>query len=295
MPLGRRVTVQVPATSANLGPGFDSFGLALGWYDSITLEVTETGFTAAVTGEGAEGLPRDERHLVLSSALAALAALDVHPSGLHLSCANTIPHGRGLGSSSAAIVSGLLGAATLAGQRVDRQWLLQVADRIEGHPDNVAAAIFGGMVVAYAAADELRVAEIAVHPAIEALVLVPDTPVATRTARGMLPAQVSHTDAAANSARAALLVSALASNPDLLFDGTEDRLHQSYRSGVMTDSYALLRSLRQKGFAAVISGAGPSLLVLGTGADLDRVEVPARCGFRAHRLTVGAGARVVEP
>lgn len=292
--LGRRVTVAVPATSANLGPGFDSLGLALGWYETITLEVTASGYVADVSGEGAAALPRDERHLVLASALRACAMLDVTAPGLRLSADNTIPHGRGLGSSSAAIVSGLLAATALAGAEIDRPGIARLANEIEGHPDNVAAAVHGGAVVAYVTPDGLRVTSLTVHEGIKAVVFVPDTPVSTSTARGLLPVQVPHADAAANAGRAALLVAALAGQPELLFDATEDRLHQGYRSGAMPESYALLESLRNKGKAAVISGAGPTILVLGPDAELAALEAESAVGFRAIRLDVGAGARVVD-
>ncbi|GAA2105986.1 homoserine kinase [Microlunatus panaciterrae] len=291
--VGASVTVEVPATSANLGPGFDSFGLALDWQDAVRLEVTERGFSADVAGQGADEVPRDERHLVIASALRAFQVLGVTVPGLHLSCRNSIPHGRGLGSSSAAIVSGLVAALALAGRGLDRGWLLQLADEIEGHPDNVAAAIYGGFVVAYPAEGGIQVAEGTVLDGIEMLVLVPDTPVPTMAARGLLPAQVSHQDASANAGRAALLVQALAGNPELLFAATEDRLHQSYRASAMPESYELLTSLRNKGFAAVISGAGPSVLVFGLPAELHRAAALAPPAFVARQLGVGAGARVV--
>ena len=146
---GRSVTVEVPATSANLGPGFDCFGLALDWRERVSLAVIDQGFQIDVSGEGAAELPRDESHLIIRSALVGLADIGVRAPGLWLGCRNTIPHGRGLGSSSAAIVAGLVAAAGLAQVQVTPDWLLGHANAIEGHPDNVAAAIYGGFVLAY--------------------------------------------------------------------------------------------------------------------------------------------------
>jgi len=145
----RSVTVEVPATSANLGPGFDCFGLALDWRERVNLAVIEHGYQIEVSGEGAAELPRDESHLIIRAALVGLADLGARAPGLWLGCRNTIPHGRGLGSSSAAIVAGLVAAAGLADLKVTPNWLLGHATAIEGHPDNVAAAIYGGFVLAY--------------------------------------------------------------------------------------------------------------------------------------------------
>jgi len=290
---GRFVTVEVPATGANLGPGFDCFGLALDWYERVRLEVLPTGYHIDVSGEGADELPRDESHLIIRSALLGLADLGVDAPGLGLRCHNTIPHGRGLGSSSAAIVAGLIGAASLAGVAPDRQWLLGHANAIEGHPDNVGAAIHGGFVLAYES-DGIQVAQAQVEGEVEAAVFIPDTPVATSAARDLLPQTVPHADAVANAGRAALLVHALTADPDLLLDATRDWLHQSYREPAMPRSYELVKTLRSKGFAAVISGAGPGVLVLGRSAELDPLASVAAPGFELRRLGIGVAARTIE-
>lgn len=284
---GATVTVEVSATSANLGPGFDCFGLAFDWRDTIELTVTAGEIEVEVTGEGTDSVPRDASHLILRSALTGLADLGVAVPGLRLRCHSTIPHGRGLGSSSAAIVAGLAGAGQLVTGRLDRDWLLRHANAIEGHPDNVAAAIFGGFVIAYHSPGGVSVVPGRVDPSIGAVVLVPETPVATEAARGLLPPTVPHTEAAANAGRAALLVHALAERPELLFDGTRDWLHQRQRATAMPRSYELVQSLREQGFAAVISGAGPTVAVLGTAAGL---TVPANAvvpGFRTRRVGLG--------
>ncbi len=290
---GLSVPVEVPATSANLGPGFDCFGIALDWTETVQLEVVESGYQIDVTGEGAEKLPRDESHLIMRSALFGLAELGVQASGLRLTCHNTIPHGRGLGSSSAAIVAGLLAALGLAGREVDRPWLLGHADAIEGHPDNVAAAIYGGFVLAYDGLTGITVAEGSLAAGLAVAVFLPRNAVATSAARGLLPDQVPHSDAAANAGRAALLVHALASDPTLLWDATRDWLHQDYRQRAMPESYELMKLLRGQGHAAVISGAGPSVLVLGSTSEVETLAQQSFPGFRSRAAAVGPGARVV--
>jgi homoserine kinase len=292
--VGRGVTVEVPATSANLGPGFDCFGLALDWRERIELGGEESGFVIEVSGEGADEIPRDESHLIIRSALVGLADLGVRAAGLRLSGHNTIPHGRGLGSSAAAIVAGLVGAAALAGVDLDRSWLLRHATAIEGHPDNVAAAIYGGFVLAYEGPAGVTVAQGRLDPAIGLAVFVPDLPVATAQARNLLPATVPHAEAAANSGRAALLVHALGVDPDRLHDATRDWLHQHYRERAMPRSYELMTSLRARGFAAVISGAGPAVLVLGRADQLAALTGFPAPGFRLRQSTVGHAASVAR-
>lgn len=261
------VRVQVPATSANLGPGFDSLGLALAHHD--TLEVRALGSSQVrvdVTGEGAGEVPDDERHLVVRALRVALEHVGAPQTGLHLTCTNRIPHGRGMGSSAAAVVAGLLAARMLVADpsALDDATVLALATELEGHPDNAAPALFGGATVAWTPAPDAgpRAVRLRVRPDVTATVVVPVSRLATRTARGVLPDVVPHADAAFNAGRTALLVHALAEDPDLLFDATEDRLHQEYRSGVMVSTWELVRGLREQGIAAMVSGAGPTVLVL---------------------------------
>ena len=291
---GRSVMVEVPATSANLGPGFDCFGLALDWRERVNLAVIDHGYQIEVSGEGATELPRDETHLIIRAALVGLADLGVRAPGLWLGCRNTIPHARGLGSSSAAIVAGLVAAAGLAGVDAEQEWLLRHANAIEGHPDNVAAAIYGGFVLAYEGRAGVTVAEGSVDPAIGAALFIPNMSVATEVARGLLPQTVPHVEAAANSGRAALLVHAMASEPDLLYDATCDWLHQGYREAAMPRSYELMKSLRGRGFAAMISGAGPSVLVLGTRTDLVVLQDRQVAGFSVRLSEIGSAAAIVQ-
>jgi homoserine kinase len=289
---GSFVTVEVPATSANLGPGFDCFGLALDWRERVNLAVIEKGYQIEVSGEGAADLPRDESHLIIRSALVGLADLGMSAPGLWLGCRNTIPHGRGLGSSSAAIVAGLLAAAGLAQVDVKRDWLLGHANAIEGHPDNVAAAVYGGFVLAYEGRTGIKVAQGQVHPSIGAALFIPQTSLATEAARDLLPETVPHIDAAANSGRSALLVHAMASEPELLYDATHDWLHQGYRGIAMPRSYELMKSLRGQGFAAIISGAGPSVLVLGRALDLAALQDQQVAGFSVRLSSIGSAASI---
>jgi len=261
------VTVAVPATSANLGPGFDALGLALELRDEVRVRVAaddEPPVTVEVEGEGAATLPRDASHLVVRSTLAAFADLGMPAPRLALHCTNRIPHGRGLGSSAAAVVAGVLAARALAGAADDegRTSALAVSTALEGHPDNAAAALLGGVTIAWADGAGPRAVRVDPSPRLRATVLVPEVELATTTARGLLPATVPHADAAHAAGRSALLVEALTRRPDLLLPATEDRLHQAQRAPAMPATADLVSRLRADGLAAVVSGAGPSVLVL---------------------------------
>lgn len=289
------VRVTVPATSANLGPGFDALGLALSLRDELEAEVTGSGVEVEVTGEGAADVPRDASHLVVRSMHAAFDAMDARPPGLRLTCRNVIPHSRGLGSSSAAIVAGVaLARALVAGGRLllDDAALLRIAADIEGHPDNVAPALLGGFVICGREAGEWYAVPSAVDPRVRAEVFVPSTPVFTEVARGLLPAAVPHADAAANSGRAALLVAALAGRPEHLLAATRDYLHQEQRQPAMPESLALVHRLRAAGIPAVISGAGPTVLAL-VGAGQRALADRTPDGWTHHVLDVEARGVVV--
>lgn len=277
------VRVTVPATSANLGPGFDSLGLALSLRDELHAEVVPEGLHVEVEGEGADDVPRDGSHLVVRALRAALELMDATPTGLRLRCRNQIPHSRGLGSSSAAIVAGVtLARALVAGGQllVSDDSLFRLAADLEGHPDNVAPAFYGGFVISGREDGRWYAVRAGVDPRVGAVVFVPPTPVATSVARGLLPAQVPHADAAANSGRAALLVAALAGRPEHLLAATRDYLHQDQREPAMPESLALVHALRADGVPAVISGAGPAVLAfaaLGDRALLDRCPAGWTC------------------
>jgi homoserine kinase len=263
--LRETATVRVPATSANLGPAFDAMGLALGLHDTIEVRTTTGRTEVDVAGHGAGTLPTGEDHLVVQALRAGLHHAGAPQVGLRLRCTNRIPHGRGLGSSAAAVVGGLLAARGLVEDpgALDDDAVLALATQFEGHPDNAAPAVLGGATIAWVEpASGPRAVRIAVSPDLTPAVLVPDARLATSTARAVLPPRVPHADAAHNVGRAALLVVALAGRRDLLLPATEDRLHQAYRSDVMRPSLELLAALRAEGMPAVISGAGPSVLVL---------------------------------
>src|SRR4051794_8895548 len=286
------VSVRTPATSANLGPGFDAVGLALTLYDDLTARVTGDGYVVAVRGEGAGELPADAEHLVVRAMLATFDELGERPAGVALECLNRIPQARGLGSSSAAIVGGVQLARGLVrgGLRlIDDEAALRIAARLEGHPDNVAPCLFGGFTIAWTEGPGARAVRLGTADRVRPTVFVPKERGYTATARAALPSAVPHADAAFNAGRAALLPHALTAAPDLLFPATEDRLHQGYRAEGMPGTASLVAALRSVGVAAVVSGAGPTVLAL--------TEVPA--GFhpgtewRAEALGVdGDGALV---
>ncbi|MDH6255393.1 homoserine kinase [Aurantimicrobium minutum] len=269
VPVGRAVIVRVPATSANLGPGFDTLGLALGFYDQLEVSTrSEPGATVEVIGEGAADsaapVSTDASNLVVQSIAHAFAHAGVAMPGLNLRAHNQIPHSRGMGSSSAAIVSGLVAAQGLLEGifDFDADTLLRLATDLEGHPDNVAPALFGGLTIAWTTEDGPRCKRLLVHRGVSPLVLVPSFTMSTKQARALQPESVPHEDAIFNVSRSSLLVAALTQSPELLFESTEDKLHQDYRAEAMPQTSSLIKLLREHGFAAVVSGAGPSILVL---------------------------------
>jgi homoserine kinase len=265
LPVGRSVLVKVPATTANLGPGFDTLGLALSLYDELTVTVRAApGATVRVLGVGEGDVPLDESNLVVRSILHTFAAYGQPAPGLDLVAHNAIPHGRGLGSSGAAIVSGIMAARGLLDGivEIDSTALLALATELEGHPDNVAPALFGGLTIAWMTAAGPQYKKLMVHRGVSPLVVVPETTMSTALARSLHPSSVPHEDAIFNVSRSALLIAALIQSPELLLVATEDKLHQAYRASAMPETDALIRVLRENGLPAVVSGAGPSILVL---------------------------------
>ncbi len=294
--------VRVPASSANLGPGFDALGLALSLYDDVVGRITGEGFHVEVAGEGGSGgraVARDESHLVARTMRAAFAAMDVSPPGFAISCHNEIPHSRGLGSSAAAIVAGLVLARALVvdgSERLDDAALLGLATEIEGHPDNVAPCLLGGLTIAWLDHGAARAVRRDLDPTVLPVVLIPPFGSSTALARGLLPAAVPHADAAFAAGRAALLVAALTGTPHALFDATEDRLHQAFRAPAMAESWQLLTELRASGHPAVVSGAGPTIFVPARDqVEAETVIAAAPLGWRALHLAVDAlGARLID-
>lgn len=291
------VRVRVPASSANLGPGFDSLGLALSLYDEVEASVADDGLMVEVTGEGAGQVPCDERHLVVRAMKHTWDVLGGRPAGLRLQCRNAIPHSRGLGSSAAATVAGAVAAAVLAGREpeAERDALLQVTAGMEGHADNAAASLLGGLVVAWEesgnTARRFDAVRLEAHRGIVPVALIAKVESSTAMTRGLLPAHVPLADAAFTGSRTALAVLAFTTRPDLLMPATEDRLHQGYRRPAYPESADLVDALRDRGVPATISGAGPTVLALTsdgtlpTGLDLQ--------GFTPAALAVDPdGARV---
>lgn len=295
------VSVSVPATSANLGPGFDALALALDLRDVVTAEVigplSRGHSQVTVSGEGADTVPRDADHLLLRSMVGSFEAMDVPAPGVRVECRNRIPHGRGLGSSAAAIVAGVWLARALLPQGsrlMDDDDAFGLAAEIEGHPDNVAAATYGGVTIAYRDAGRFRAVSTAADPRVRAVVFLAPEPVETRLARAMLPEAVPHRVAAENAGRAALLVAALGGHPELLLAATEDGLHQDYRAPLLPGTLALMHRLRAGGIAAVVSGAGPSVLALTDSDRLASARAEAPPGWRVLTPALSSAGALVS-
>ena len=288
--------VRVPATSANLGPAFDCAGLALTCHDVLEFAVRPSGLSVEVSGIGAGELPTDESHLVVRAFRAACAELGWQPTGLAVTAENAIPQGRGMGSSAAAVVAGVMGAWALCPDvgSVDHDAVLRLTTQLEGHPDNVAACLLGGATLSWMEPAGARAVRLDVAAGVRPVVLVPDGTLSTHVARGLLPGLVPHDDAAFNAARSALLVHALTRDPGMLFEATEDRLHQRQRAAAMPESIALVDLLRSEGHAAAVSGAGPSVLVLTAGDEAERVTSLTPPGWSVRVVEVdAAGAEVL--
>ncbi len=301
LPAGLVASAVVSASSANLGPGFDSIGLALSLCDEIIVETTNSGLVVMVEGEGADQAPLGPEHLVARAVECGLRAVGVRAAGLVVRCRNAIPHSRGLGSSAAAVVGGLAAVNGLVAQTDSKPLsdtqLIQLSSEFEGHPDNAAAAVLGGAVVSWIdrTGDRPRYSAVPLrlHPDIHLYCAIPEERSLTAETRVLLPAQVSHDDARFNVSRAALLVVALTERPDVLMAATEDVLHQPQRAPAMPASAEYLRLLRRHTVAATLSGAGPSLIALSTESELpsEVLEYGAANGFTITEMTAGEGVR----
>ncbi|MGC3905496.1 homoserine kinase [Corynebacterium variabile] len=304
--VGRAVKVTVPASSANLGPGFDTLGLAVDFTDVVEVEATDSGLEVIVHGEGEGEVPLDERHLVVRAVRAGLREAGATVRGLKITCHNVIPHSRGLGSSAAAAVAGVVAASGLAGDptperptgALDDDTLIQLAASFEGHPDNAAASVLGGGVISWTnipvdgrSAPEYRAVGVPVAESVLATALIPDFHASTEAVRRVLPSDVSHVDARFNVSRAALLPVALSHHPELLWEATRDRLHQPYRAEVLPVSSEWVNRLRNLGYPAFLSGAGPTVMVLSTEpVDTALLDEARSRGLRV--LETRAGGRV---
>ena len=301
LPAGLLASAVVSASSGNLGPGFDSVGLALNLCDEIVVETMDSGLVVEVEGEGAGQVPPGAEHLVVRAVECGLQALGVSAAGLVVRCRNAIPHSRGLGSSAAAVVGGLAAVNGLIAQTdsipLSEAQLIQLSSEFEGHPDNAGAAVLGGAVVSWIDRTgdypNYSAVPLRLHPDIHLYCAIPEERSLTAETRVLLPAQVSHDDARFNVSRAALLVIALTERPDLLMAATEDVLHQPRRAPAMPASAEYLRQFRRHRVAATLSGAGPSLIALSTEPELpsDVLEYGAANGFTVTEMTAGEGVR----
>jgi homoserine kinase len=283
--------VRVPASTANLGPGFDALGLALALYDEVEVALAPSGLRVEVRGEGAGQVPTDETHLVVRALRAACARCGYRADGLVLRCHNRIPHSRGLGSSAAAAVAGVLAGYALAGMQPD-ETVLDLAAGFDGHADNAGASLLGGLVISWRDGQAFRAVRLEPHPDLAPVLLMPDLTSSTKITRGLLPAEVPHTDAAFTAGRAALAVHALTAAPQLLLAATEDRLHQTYRRAAYPATGRLVDTLRAAGVPAAVSGAGPTVLALPGRAPLPAVVDTT--GFTCWQLDVARDGATVE-
>jgi homoserine kinase len=283
--------VRVPASTANLGPGFDALGLALALYDEVEVTPVASGLRVEVHGEGAGQVPTDEENLVVRALRAACTRCGCQPDGLVLRCHNSIPHSRGLGSSAAAAVAGVLAGYALAGMQPDEA-ALDLAAEFDGHADNAGASLLGGLVISWHDEQSFRAVRLEPHPDLVLVLLVPAATSATKVTRGLLPAEVPHADAAFTAGRAALLVHALTAAPQLLLAATEDRLHQSYRRAAYPATGRLVDALRAAGVPAAVSGAGPAVLALP--ASDEALAGVNTAGFTPFVLDVARVGAVVE-
>jgi homoserine kinase len=295
------ITIRVPATSANLGPGFDSLGLALDlWNETVMTLAIE--YSVQVTGEGRERLSAGENNMIIRSAQQLAGRVGKHLPPFHVDCINRIPLSSGLGSSAAAKLTGLLGANALLGKPLSKDEVLELATQLEGHPDNVAAALLGGLVVS--TVDQGRVLAHKVHvggnPAPRGLlespfhvtVVLPDFHIPTRLARAALPEQIPMKDAVHNISRAMLVVEAFRSaDPNLLGKAMSDTLHQPHRLRLIPGAQAAMDAAREAGASAVaLSGAGPSLIAFSA----DRDQAVGEAMVRAFEQA-GLQARIFQP
>ena len=293
--MSRVATVSVPATSANLGPGFDSIGLALDIRDTITARIVDSGVTVRINGNGADTLPTDATHLIAQVILETADDLSSPIGGLDIECTNAIPQGRGLGSSASAIIAGLVLARALTESDMTDEELLQRANVFEGHADNISACLLGGLTVAWwDQIDDVEAISLEVNRDIDAVIGVPNAELSTEKARGLLPAELPYGDAVFNASRTALLVAAMTTDPSLLLDATADRLHQDYRRAAYPESMAIVDALRAAGIAGTISGAGPTVLALTTGEGVElAMQIMRDGGFDPREVDISrTGAQV---
>jgi homoserine kinase len=304
-PAQEQIVVLAPATSANLGSGFDTAGLALDWWDTLRVRAIDGNpghFTLKVTGEGAETISFGRDNLLIEAMARFSREVGVMVPAVSLELEIGFPLGRGFGSSAAGIALGLIAAREVTACDMSDSDLFELATGIEGHPDNVAPCLFGGATLCRNEQGAHRYHSIDIHHDLAAFALISPEAMGTKTARAILPPTVPFADAVWTAGRAALLPLALAGAFDLLRPATDDVLHQKQRLAGWPDAMRALDVLRARGHAAFVSGAGPSLLVLCQREQLPQVQrdAEAACqraaGWRLQSLTLlrGAGAHA-EP
>lgn len=263
------VEVIVPATSANLGPGFDVLGLSINLYNRFKVEEIGGGLEVKVPDDAGSSLPTDEKNLVYISAKRLFDEVGYKYRGLHIAIETGVPLGRGLGSSSTAIVGGLVAANEITGARLSKDEIFALATEIEGHPDNVGPAIFGGFTICYNSDSGFRAVSHKPSDNLKPVLLIPNSVLETKTARGVLPKEVSLPDAVFNIARSSLLVSVLLTGrSEFLRDAMRDRLHQPYRASLIPGLSDTIREIGgATGAGVALSGAGPSLVCI-----IDRIS-----------------------
>lgn len=256
------IRVQVPATTANLGPGLDCLGMALQLYNSVEVSTAPTGLIIEIHGEGSGDIPKDERNMVYQAAVKVFNHVNTPPPGMKIRLINSIPVARGLGSSTAAIAGGMIAANILSGNKLSTKEIINLAYCMEGHPDNIAASILGGIVVAAFAEGEVKCRKIPAPANMKAVVAIPDFTLPTKNSREALPQQVPISDVIFNLGRIALLTSALyTGDMNLIGTAMEDRIHQPYRVSLvpgMKKVFAAAKLAGAKGIA--LSGSGPAII-----------------------------------
>lgn len=298
-----RVTIRVPATSANLGPGFDCLGIALELFNLVTLERADR-FQLTLAGEGTESLSKGMDNLVYKAVNTLYSAIGAEPPPLSLACRNDIPLSRGLGSSCAAVVAGLVAANELNGKPLPQETLLKLAGDMEGHLDNAAPALLGGCQIVVKDGERVITSQVPLPMGLKAVLFIPDFPISTQKARQVLPKAVSRSDAVFNLGRVALLVNSLATGRlENLNIATKDRLHQTHRKVLFPQMDDLLQAALQAGaLGAFLSGSGSTILALVQG---DGTPIGEAIAHTAQQVGVSGkvmvcpispcGAHVVAP
>ena len=279
------IKVRVPATTANLGPGFDTLGLALALYNSISMRISDDELKILVEGEGAEFVPLNQRNIVYRSALKVFEYLQVPVPGLTIHLNNDIPIARGLGSSAAAIIGGIVAASHLAGQTLTAQQVLYLANQVEGHPDNITPALLGGLTISCLEGDQVVFIKTEMPADLKAVVAIPDFQLSTAEARKVLPKAVSLQDAVYNVSRSSLLVAALMSGKlDVLPTAMSDRLHQPYRARLIPGLEDVFKAGLEAGaLGVVISGSGPTTIAFAK-EGLNPIGTAMQNAFHSHDI-----------